>query len=136
MAGAFSNAGTVAVAHIAKYDTTSDTWTALGTGADQGSGTPTVKALAVDTSTTPHSLYVGGNFTQMGGVSASDLAKWDGTAWTSVAPTGMQSDYSGGVQSLALDGTTLYAGGTFHFSTDTVDNMMKWTTTTPAASAD
>lgn len=54
-------------------------------------------------------LYVGGIFTSAGGSSANYIAKWDGTAWSTVG-TGM----NGAVYSLAVaaDGT-IYASGAF-----------------------
>ena len=55
------------------------------------------------------SLYVGGNFTVVGNVAASRVAKWDGTAWSALG-TGLNNN----VQALATDASgNLYAGGTF-----------------------
>jgi trimeric autotransporter adhesin len=51
-------------------------------------------------------LYAGGVFTNVDGVSASCLAKWDGNTWSGV-------DLNGAVYALAVDGGDLYAGGFF-----------------------
>jgi hypothetical protein len=54
-------------------------------------------------------LYIGGGFTTVGGVSASNVARWDGSTWS---PLG--SGTGDEVWTLALDGDgNLYAGGVF-----------------------
>ena len=53
-------------------------------------------------------LYVGGLFTTAGGVLARNIAKWDGTNWTSMG-SGMNTN----VSALALSGNDLYAAGMF-----------------------
>lgn len=91
------------------------TWTELGTIA----AGDTIFALAVIGST----LYVGGNFTQIGGVSANYLAKWDGGSWTAVDPVGM----NGPVRALAVHGTDLIAGGLFTTAGGTTVNYLaRW----------
>src|SRR5882757_6278279 len=34
----------------------------------------------------PECLYVGGDFTQIGGVATGCVARWDGTSWSPVGP--------------------------------------------------
>jgi hypothetical protein len=57
-------------------------------------------------------LYVGGEFTSAGGIPASHIARWNGTAWSAVG-----SGLAGGVEALAVfdagSGPQLYAGGAF-----------------------
>ncbi|MDX1908055.1 MAG: T9SS type A sorting domain-containing protein [Bacteroidia bacterium] len=59
-------------------------------------------------------LYVGGSFTQIGGASAGRVAALDATTgqvlsgWITSPPTANST-----VEALALDGTTLYIGGSF-----------------------
>ena len=65
-----------------------------------------VYAIAVDTNSGV--VYVGGEFTIIGNVSANRIAKWDGSAWS---PLGSGMNYT--VRALALSGTDLYAGGWF-----------------------
>src|SRR5260221_378365 len=55
-------------------------------------------------------LYVGGNFTQIGGVPRNRVASMDKT---SGAVAGLNPNVNGTVTSLALDGSTLYVGGAF-----------------------
>lgn len=59
-------------------------------------------------------LYVGGSFDTAGGVPAKGIAAWNGTVWTSVGG-GVEGGVSstGRVMALAVDGTTLVAGGDF-----------------------
>ena len=55
-------------------------------------------------------LYAGGDFTTAGGVPASNIAKWDGRAWSALG-SGLDDE----VWALAADGTgRLLVGG--HFS--------------------
>jgi hypothetical protein len=51
-------------------------------------------------------LYAGGSFTAAGGVVATNIAEWDGSAWSALGPR-MNSM----VLALAASGTNLYAGG-------------------------
>ena len=67
-------------------------------------GSGTVFALA----TMGNNLYAGGSFTNMGGVAASRIAKWNGSAWSALG-----SGVSSSVQSLVAIGSNLYVGGNF-----------------------
>jgi hypothetical protein len=89
-----------------------------------------VNAFAVFDDGSGAAIYAGGQFTQAGGVSASRIAKWDGTSWSALG-----SGITGGsfpfVSSLAVfddgSGTALYAGG--YFSTAggvPANNVAKW----------
>jgi hypothetical protein len=91
-----------------------------------GSGSVGVYALATDSS---GNLYAGGGFTTAGGVMASNVAQWNGTAWSSLG--GGLSALSGDsfVSSLAIDSTgKLYAGGAF-----TAASLTQLDTTTTAS---
>ena len=83
-----------------------------------------VYATAVDSS---GNLYIGGHFQFIGAVAATNVAKWDGTNWTALG-NGLNED----VYSLAVSGTTLYAGGAFTRITNssgtavTVNSIAKW----------
>ncbi|MBW8050132.1 MAG: T9SS type A sorting domain-containing protein [Cytophagales bacterium] len=77
------------------------TWDSVGTGMNGGVG-----AFVVDT--VNNILYAGGGFTTAGGVSANNIAKWDGTSWDSLG-----SGLNSGVQALAIYNDTLYAAGSF-----------------------
>jgi hypothetical protein len=106
--GAFPTAGGAPATNIAKWDGTN--WSALGSGVGgryYASFNPSVYALAA----AGPELYVGGSFTMAGGSPATNIAKWDGTAWSALGSgTG---DYYPWVNALAVSGPCLYAGGGF-----------------------
>ncbi len=52
-------------------------------------------------------LYAAGNFTNVNGIAAGGLAKWDGVNWTSV------NGFKGTVTGLTVDGANLYVSGIF-----------------------
>jgi hypothetical protein len=131
--GSFLTAGGVAANHVAKWDGT--TWSALAGGV-AAPGTPVVKALAVFDDGTGPALYAGGYFSSAGGVSVSDIAKWNGTAWSSPG-----SGVSGGT--VEVNGTSgvicaltpyddgagpgLHAGGLFNVAGGVgAGNIAKW----------
>ena len=64
-----------------------------------------VNAIVFDAS---GNLYVGGTFTVAGSQLINRIAKWDGSAWTSLG-TGMDNS----INALVLIGGNLYAGGLF-----------------------
>jgi Rax2 C-terminal beta propeller domain len=101
--GRFTNAGGVLAKSLAKWD--GNSWSAVapelgGYGADGAS----VRALAVSGT----DLYVGGGFAKAGSVAATNIAKWNGSAWSALG-----SGVNGTVSALAVSGTNLYAGGRF-----------------------
>ncbi|MCP4661906.1 MAG: hypothetical protein GY856_41410 [bacterium] len=123
--GSFDTAGGVTVNNIAKWDGTE--WSALsgpaGTGMDGN-----ILAFAVYDDGSGAALYAGGLFTTAGGVTVNNIAKWDGTEWSSIGgPVG-----SAIVFSLAVyddgSGAALYAGGFFPGAGRYVsaNNIAKW----------
>ena len=111
--GNFFFAGSVLVKHIAKWDGTE--WSALGSGIEGPLQTiyETVMALALDGA---GNLYAGGEFGTAGGISAKNIAKWDGTGWSALG-SGIDADqmyHYPGVSAIVVDGRgDLYAGGRF-----------------------
>ena len=103
--GVFVTAGGVPASNIARWDGTA--WSAVGSGVSNVNGsTAPVYALAVGPD---GSVYAGGQFTRAGGIPASNVARWDGTAWSAL---GSGTDRT--VRSLAVgaDGS-LFALGVF-----------------------
>lgn len=104
--GDFTAVGNVAANYVAKWNGTA--WSSLGTGAANGMNYA-VHALAVASNGT---VYAGGSFTRAGGVAANHVARWNGTAWSSLG-----AGISGGnslVATLAVAGNgDVYAGGDF-----------------------
>jgi hypothetical protein len=107
--GNFGQAGGVLASNVAKWNGTA--WSSLGTGTDNGVGGP-VYALAVASN---GDLYVGGHFTQAGGAGTNYVAKWNGTAWSSLGDIAGGSTGSGStVYALAVASNgDVYAGGDF-----------------------
>jgi hypothetical protein len=103
--GDFSFAGSVSANGIAKWDGTS--WSALGTG--MGGVTPcgcstAVYALAVNN----NKIYAAGSFSEAGGVTANNIAFWDGTVWSALGNG--TDDY---INSIAINNNKVYAAGAF-----------------------
>ena len=119
--GSFSVAGTSVANGIARWNGTS--WSALGTGPANGVNGG-VYALAV----APNGdLYAGGNFTVAGGVPANNIARWNGTSWSSLG-TGPTNGVNGGVYALAVaPNGDLYAGGNFTVAGGVpANNIARW----------
>ena len=70
-------------------------------------------------------LYVAGRFTNAGNIEANNVAKWNGTQWSTVG-AGLGT-YGYSVSSLAIYNDELYAGGHF-YNSDSVpmNNIAKW----------
>lgn len=99
--GWFHTAGTVAAAKVAYYDVSASAWKALSTG---------VASTCYDLDFAPDgTLYAGGAFRTAGGRVALRVAKWNGTAWSTLG-----GRLNGSVRALRVheDGT-LYVAGTF-----------------------
>ncbi|MCW5551529.1 MAG: hypothetical protein KIS67_05105 [Verrucomicrobiae bacterium] len=117
--GDFGTAGGVPANHIAKWDGSS--WSSLESGLTSVNfGTFPVSALAV----LGGELYVGGDFVSAGGVPARNVAKWNGSTWSSLN-SGMTSN--DGVLALAASGSDLYVGGVFSTAGGiAANNVAKW----------
>ncbi|WP_226163450.1 hypothetical protein [Hymenobacter terricola] len=106
--GQFTMAGGVAANYVAKWNGT--TWSPLGAGLSSANSYGYVYTLAVAGN---GDVYAGGNFTQAGGVAANYVAKWNGTAWSSLG-AGPANGMNSGVTALAVAGNgDVYAGGNF-----------------------
>jgi hypothetical protein len=104
-AGGFFDAadGVADTTGIARWD--GSAWHPLGTGLSHNTGSAGVYRMV----TRGTDLFVGGVFHSAGGVSASNLAKWNGSRWT---PLGAGT--SGAVRALAFDNANhMFAGGYF-----------------------
>ncbi len=104
-AGDFLDVAGMRANYIAKWN--GSTWNTLGSGLNGGGYATlrTIQALALDGS---GNLYAGGDFAMIGGISANNIAKWNGSAWSALG-TGVDQK----VRALAYGGGTLYAGGDF-----------------------
>ena len=102
------NTGPIIVNRIAKYDTLTNMWSALGTGLSD-----ICNAIAVSGT----DIYVGGYFTTAGGVSASRIAKWNGIAWSALGGGLLYRNDNGNnyaiCNTIAVSGSDIYVGGIF-----------------------
>ncbi|MBP7866315.1 MAG: SUMF1/EgtB/PvdO family nonheme iron enzyme [Acidobacteria bacterium] len=76
-------------------------------------------------------IFVGGDFSALGGLTVNGIAKWDGSTWTALG-----SGFNGSVRAIAVSGGTVYAGGDFTTAGDiTVNRVAKWDGTSWSALA-
>ncbi len=122
--GTFTSIFNVPATSIARWN--GSTWSALGTGIITGGGGPGfVNAIAASGT----DIYVGGSFDTAGGVSANNVARWNGTSWSALG-TGTNAS----VSALAVIGTDLYAGGLFSTAGGVAANTIaKWNGSTWSA---
>ncbi len=117
--GTFTHAGGTAANRIARWNGTS--FSALGSGLGGSGGLNQLQGetLCVHDDGAGAALYVGGHFTQAGGVSAKNVARWDGTSWTALGTGAGDAPGETWVHALcsydAGSGAELYAGG-YYFS--------------------
>ena len=105
--GDFSIAGGVPANNIAKWNSVSNTWSALGSGVNNLGAGCAVRGIAVS----GNDIYVGGAFSSAGGVPGTyAIAKWDGTNWSALGG----GTVGGSVDVVAVEGGVVYIGGLFN----------------------
>ncbi|HEU4419518.1 MAG TPA: hypothetical protein VFT55_11310, partial [Planctomycetota bacterium] len=128
--GIFATAGGVSAYNIARWDGTS--WSALGSGLGAG-GAHFVRALAV----LPNGdLVAGGFFPTAGGVSASNIAHWNGTSWSALGSgiSGTAPPSPSVIALTALPNGDLVAGGRFTTAGGvSANNIARWNGTSWSA---
>lgn len=108
--------------HIAKWD--GDIWYSLGTGISSTGG----EAVYSISFGPDNSLYAGGTFTNMGGISALNVAKWTGTSWSALG-SGVGVEGSKVYKTFAdIDGSVIAAGNgiTTAGGITVPDQMARW----------
>jgi hypothetical protein len=131
--GNFTDADGIATAdYVVKWN--GSVWSALGSnGAGNGALSGRVNALALSEG----DLYVGGVFSDAGGIPAADnVAKWDGSTWSALGSNGAgdgaiqtgEGPLSGLLYALAVSGSDLYVGGGFSdvAGNASADSVAKW----------
>lgn len=130
LGGQFATVNGTAVNRVCKFS--GGTVSTLGSGLS-GSGLPCAYSLVFDAA---GNLIVGGNFTEAGGLAARNVAKWNGSAWSSLGP-GLRGEPAIGspmgspperVFALAYSNDVgLLAGGLFSASgTNLTGNFVMW----------
>ena len=101
--GYFAKAGSISVNCLARWDGTN--WRTVGgeVSGSLGMG-PMLFAIAAN----GNDIYAGGDFSRAGTLSASGVAKWDGTTWSALG-----SGVDDVVYAIATSGGNLYAMGRF-----------------------
>ncbi len=112
--GDFTRIDSVNTGHIARRDSVTNTWQPLGTGTNG----PVLAMLSFN-----GELIAGGTFSTAGGVSASNIAAWNGTSWRALG-AGLDDN----VHALAVWNGSLVAAGAFQRSGGAdVFNVARWT---------
>jgi hypothetical protein len=101
--GDFTLAGGDTARHIARWNRTAGIWLPLGGGITAGFA-PSINSIV----SSKGRIYVGGYFDAIGGVQASDIALWNGSAW---GPLG--SGLNNTARALAVTDAGLYVAGDF-----------------------
>ena len=100
--------------YIYEYDKSQDKWNEIGSSASF----PVYSSIYAD----KNYLYVIGQFSEVNGVSANNIARWDGTSWSA-----MGSGFSGPVYDVYTNGNDVYASGKFITSgNDTLWSIARW----------
>jgi len=125
--GSFTGVGNTSANNIAEWNGTA--WTPLGAGISGSSGGEVV-ALTTDAA---GNVYAGGTFTDAGGITANNIAEWNGNNWSALG-SGTGGSYPD-VYGLITDGAgNLYVGGTFTTAGGvTVNGLAKWNGSTWSA---
>jgi hypothetical protein len=115
--GSFLTAGGVPAKRIAAWNGAA--WEAVG-GGFEGDVNSTGNVLHMTTDGT--TLYAGGDFRTAGGVPAVNVARWNGTAWSSMGAGLADPNITSWVSAVAMYEGKLVAGGVFG-----VNPVRRWT---------
>jgi trimeric autotransporter adhesin len=129
--GRFTYIAGVNINSIAKWNGTS--WTSLSSGMTGGGSLNGVYAIAIYN----NNLIAGGNFTNAGGVSVNNIAKWDGTSWSTLGGGILGGSTGYGyikINAMFVYNNELYVGGCFDTAGGVnAKNIAKWNGSTWSA---
>jgi hypothetical protein len=112
--GEFTLAGGAPAKHIASWD--GSHWAPLAGGVTSSAHGTSVHTMLVHDEGAGPVLIVGGRFTQMDGIAAANIARWDGASWSALGG-GLSGASYDEVNALATfdsgNGPELYAAGRF-----------------------
>jgi hypothetical protein len=123
--GAFTEVGdfpSVPAHCIARWD--GSTWSALGSGVG-GVTVPHVFAIVPHDDGGGPELFVGGRFATAGGLAASRIARWDGSAWSAVGG-GVNLDVRAFAEFGRGPKRALFVGGSFDVSPTGDSFLARW----------
>jgi N-acetylneuraminic acid mutarotase len=118
--GEFTSAGGVSANRVARFNTQTNTWSSLGTDSSNG-----VNGLVTALAVVGNEVFVGGNFTSAGGVSANRVARFNTqtNTWSTLG-TGSSNGVSGNVNALAVVGNEVVVGGFFTLAGGVIANRV------------
>jgi hypothetical protein len=111
LGGDFTTAGGITVNHIARYNDQTNTFSVIGT-AGTGLG-PVGTSSASSLVTYNGDMYIGGTYTSIGGVTATNISKYNDQTGEIVAVGGSSVGTSAVTTVLAVLNGNLYVGGNF-----------------------
>jgi len=124
LGGTFTEAGSIEANRVALW--TGSGWSSLGTGTDNGVGMSSQHSVTA-LETLGSDLVVAGRFDrEIAGETRSNLVRWDGSSWQAFGAedTRFSTDR---VSALLVDGSDLYAGGSFsEMDNLEVNNLARW----------
>lgn len=114
--GYFIEAGEVSAKNVAKWS--GSNWSALSDGVSGFEFGGTVTSM----NSSGSDVFVGGFFTNAGGISAKKIAKWSGGSWDSLG-----GGLNGEVFAIAAGGGNVYVGGGFRIAgNSSANSIAKW----------
>lgn len=117
--GSFDSAGGKDIAGIARWDTQTEEWFPVGSGSGPRNNIDSTEVSAV--TAIGNDIYIGGEFVQVDGVQAFNLARWNGTEWTAVGD-GLERQDTGNLGEVfdlaATSDGRLVVGGAFTHAYD------------------
>lgn len=115
--GSFDRSGSSTLGGVAWWDGAD--WHAIDGGVAFPGFNPSVQALA----TRGFELFIGGSFSEVGGVPAGRVAKWHpATGWSA-----MHGGFNSSVRKLVVHGPRLFAGGNFsHTGATELQGLAEW----------
>jgi hypothetical protein len=122
LGGEFTMAGGMAVNNICKWDGTA--FSAVGSGFTSGMmGRSMVHSLCIYNG----NLYAGGMFRNAGAMGMQNLARWDGSAWSTIGGIGGAMMGEDAVSAMCAYNGQLYVGGNFgSCGSITANNLGSW----------
>jgi hypothetical protein len=127
--GGFLTAGPVTANRIAKWNSLTNSWSALGTGV---SGFNTENSFVSAIAVAGGKVYAGGSFPRIGGITAANIAVWNGANWEPLG-TGITGG-NARVSAIVVQGEDVIVGGDFTTAGGVAANRIaKWNGTSWSA---